>query len=115
MTTDKREYKKIFKKYRKLLNNINKRARKSPWEYSFGLYYFMTFIKFMKEYYDNKYNVWQSEEEESLQHIQKSLQETLDAYKAWQGYDWRRNENVELYEALRDKFFKTLSDHIEEW
>lgn len=115
--SDKREYKKIFKKYKKQLNYLNKGAIKSPWEYSFGLSYFITFISFMKEYYDLGYNVHQAEE--NLTAVQKSLKETIDAYNKWQNFDWNQGDDIDKwnkeYEKRRNKFFKLLSENIEDW
>lgn len=114
---EKREYKKIFKKYKKELNYLNKHARKSPWEYSFGLSYFITFISFMKEYYDLGCNVHQAEE--NLTAVQKSLKETLDAYDAWQNFEYTLSCDIDEYnkeyEKRRNKFFKLLSENIEDW
>lgn len=78
------KYKKILKKYKKQLNQINKKANQSPWDYGFGLDYFVTFLHFMKEYYDLGYNVFQVEE--SSNEIKDTLAETLKAFEEWDDF-----------------------------
>ena len=82
---NKKTYKKIFKKYKKQLNQINNKVKTGPWEYGFVLEYLITTMNFMKEYYDLGYNVWQSKE--SLEEIKKTLAETLKAYEELDGFN----------------------------
>lgn len=55
MSKQYKEYLKTVKKHRKILVKEAKRAY--PFDYEFGLDYFIKFLEFMKEYYEKDNNV----------------------------------------------------------
>lgn len=60
----KKEYKKIIKKYRKTFKKLAKEVH--PFDARFGLNMFVEHLKFMREYYQNGYNVMAQELEGHL-------------------------------------------------
>lgn len=131
----RRIYKKFLRKHKKELTKLNREASTQPWDWEFGLNYFVGFLKFMQDYYNQDYNIWQSEE--SLKEVQDTLKSTLDAYTDWINYTTPESEKniytsedggrvVEIpkkvideynkeYIRRRDKFFKLLGKNIEKW
>ncbi len=128
-----KSYKKMIKKYKKELTELNRDARTRPWDWAFGLDYLIAYMRFMLEYFTLK-----SDEEESDEwatRAKNTLTETLNAYEDWQHYSLSEeyfshtedgsivitaDESVlEEYnnelEARKNKFFTLLSKYIESW
>ncbi len=80
----RKKYFKMLKKHQKNLDACNKKAHRSPWDWSFGLSYLVEYISFMKDYYDLGWNVMQSDE--SLKKVKNSLNKTLKAYEEWNDF-----------------------------
>lgn len=76
-----KEYKDMMAKHKKILDGINREGHQSPWEWSFGLDYFVAFLRFMKDYYTLGENVWSVDDDtERLETISKAL----EYYDTWQ-------------------------------
>jgi len=100
---DYSKYKKLMKKHKKELNFLNNRVNSNPWEFSFIINYLVETLKFMQDYYELGYNIWQSEE--SLNEIKKTLKDTIKAYEDWDNYE------AEYYHLNEDDvFIVTLDD-----
>lgn len=120
----RKQYFKMIRKNRKELNSLNKAACTRPWDSSYGLDYFVAYMKFMQDYYNLGWNVWQTDD--TLIPLKKSLNEALEAYEKWQGLedeffhdDTENKENfkkiLQEYPERKKKFFDLLCEHIEEW
>jgi len=111
----KKQYWKMIKKYRKKLDELNQGARTRPWDWGFGLDYFVTYLEFMKEYYDLGWNVWQSDEK--LITVKKTLKETLDAYYDWTTWESKYfhhdEEDVYTWEKQEDGSIKITDKYPE--
>ena len=111
-----RTYKSLLRRNKKRLDALNKKARKSPWDWGFGLDYLIAFMEFMREYYNLGENVWQAEE--SLTQVRESLDKTLNAYYEWINFEYDLGD-IDTYNAkykeAREKFFKLLEENIEYW
>ena len=70
-----KKYKEMIREHKKELDNLNKVAQ--PWDYGFGLDYFIEFMRFMKDYYELGENVYQAAPEKALE----TLKEALDEYE----------------------------------
>lgn len=89
-----REYKKIVRKYhRQLIKEVKKSG---PWDYD-ALTLFVTFLKFMQEYYKTGDNVWAEEIEghNRLDILNRALHE-YDCFENGAGPNWERFN--ELYD-----------------
>ena len=103
----KKKYKKMMKQYKKILNVKHKDSRACPWSGGFGLEYFVEFLRFMRDYYENGYNVWAYDNcevnefncPERPTRLQ-SLNMVIAAYEEWQ--------------ACEDKYFKWVPDDPED-
>ena len=116
----RKQYFKMVKKHQKKLDTLNKVAHKAPWDWNFGLDYLIAYMEFMRDYYNLGWNIFQSED--SLVSLKKSLDATLEAYKQWEKYTLEHPVNADNlekfnseYKKARNKFFKLLGEHIEEW
>ena len=88
------EYQAMMAKYKKSLGAINKDASKCPWEWSFGLDYFVEFLRFMQEYYKLGVNVWAMERKDedpkrykNVPTRYESISKALEYYDKWQGLE----------------------------
>lgn len=71
-----RRYKKLVRKHRRKLIKLAKET--SPWDYGFGLDYFILFLEFMRDYYEIGVNVddfWEGDGDRI-----KTIQKALDEY-----------------------------------
>lgn len=124
----RKKYLKMVKKHQRNLDELNKVAHRSPWDSCFMLNYMVAFMAFMQDYYNQSWNLMQSEE--SLTNVQNTLKETIDAYYDWQTFEdnffqaeesyqdftsERMEEFNKIYKEKRTKFFQLLADHVEEW
>ena len=113
----RKKYFKMVKKHQRNLDELNKAAHRSPWDSCFMLNYMAEFMDFMQDYYNQSWNLMQSEE--SLTNVQNTLKETIDAYYDWQTFEDNTSERMEefnkIYREKRTKFFQLLADHVEEW
>jgi hypothetical protein len=88
-----KDYFDMMRKNRRALGEIHKSAKKSPWEWSWGLDYFVQFLRFMQEYYKNGENVWGKENKEwdpdrkNEPTRYESLTLALNYYDKWQGLE----------------------------
>lgn len=88
------EYQAMMAKYKKSLAKINKDASTCPWEWSFGLDYFVEFLRFMQEYYKLGINVWAMERKDkdpkrykNVPTRYESISKALEYYDKWQGLE----------------------------
>lgn len=111
----KKQYKKMIRKHCKKLNKLNKAAHKSPWDYGFGLNYFIAFLEFMQDYYNLGYNVWQTDE--SLTPLKESLKKALDAYYEWTSWESKffhlDEEDVYVSKMKEDGTIELISKYPE--
>lgn len=91
-----KKYRKMMKSYKKELKKLAKKA--APWEYGFLEEYFITYLRFMKDYFELGENVWQVDETRIP--IVESLSGALNAY----------NE----YESAWDPFFEVFGQDIDD-
>lgn len=96
MDASLKSYKKMMNKYKKLLRNHAKEA--APWDYLFGLDYFVDFLRFMQEYYKLGVNVWAFE----------TKYEGLDEFKDWP----TRYESISKAIEYYDKWQNASDDYI---
>lgn len=137
----KRDFNKMIKSYKKELNVINKYAM--PYDYAFGVDYFITFLRFMLAYNKHDYrDRFENQDPTRAKKIEK-MQEALDIYNQIENCEGKyfklvevtkdnnkysgnfdcllpnKNENMKAYEKeykqLKNKFLKIIIDHIEEW
>ena len=128
-----KSYKKMIKKYKKELTELNRDACTRPWDWSFGLDYLIAYMRFMQEYFTLR-----SKDEESDEwaiRAKDTLTETLNAYGDWQNCHLSeeyfshtedgaiefigdksvlKEHNKELNKR-RKKFFTLLSKYVESW
>lgn len=108
------KYKKIVRKYhRQLIKGVRKSG---PWDYD-AVTLFVTFLRFMQEYYRTGDNVW-SEEIEGHNRLD-ILNRALYEYDGWQNNDSpncrRLNELCENYDLFNENKSKTtlsISDEM---
>jgi len=88
------EYLALMSKYKKSLTKINKSAYSGPWEWSWGLDYFVEFLRFMQEYYKLGINVWAMERRDEDPKKYKnyptryeSISKALEYYDKWQNLE----------------------------
>lgn len=88
------DYQVMMAKYKKSLTKINKDASVCPWEWSYGLDYFVEFLRFMQEYYKLGVNVWAMERKDedpkrykNVPTRYESLTQALAYYDKWQGLE----------------------------
>lgn len=88
------DYKAMMAKYKKSLSDINKDASTCPWEYGFGLDYFVEFLRFMQDYYKLGVNVWGMERKDENPKKYKnyptryeSISKALKYYDKWQNLE----------------------------
>jgi len=83
-----RKYYGMMRENRRALGEIHKHAKKSPWEWSWGLDYLVQFIRFMRDYYALGENVWGVEDNTWKKGVKYTRLETLnmalDYYEKWQ-------------------------------
>lgn len=101
----RKKYFEMVQKHQRNLDELNKAAHRSPWDSGFMLNYMVGFMEFMLDYFNQPWNILQSDE--SLNNVKSTLKETLDAY-----YDWQ---------TFEDKFFhfeernKLILEYIEKY
>lgn len=103
----KNRYKKIMNAQKKELDKIHKDLRRSPWTGNFGIEYYVQFLRFMRDYYENGYNVWAYDNCEVPEFVDEkdrptrlqSLNMVIAAYEEWQ--------------ACYDKYYKWVPDDLE--
>ena len=128
-----KSYKKMIKKYKKELTELNQDACTRPWDWEFGLDYLIAYMRFMLEYFTLR-----SEDEESDEwatEAKNTLTETLNAYENWKncslpekyfsstedgaiiftGDESVLEEHNKEYTRRRKRFFTLLSKYIESW
>lgn len=100
----KNRYKKIMKKQKKELDKIHKDLSTSPWAGGYGIEYFVQFLRFMRDYYENGYNVHAYDNCECPEFEcpdrptrLQSLNMVIAAYDEWQAcenkyYKWVPND-----------------------
>lgn len=88
------DYYDMLKEGAEKLDKIHKSARKSPWEWSWGLDYLVAFIRFMRDYYKVGENVWAMEQKDEDPKRYKNvptrlqtLEKTLYYYDKWQNLE----------------------------
>lgn len=85
------EYIRMMAQNKRKLTNINKDAARNPWEWSFGLDYFVQFLRFMRDYYKMGENVWSIEDKEWKKGIKntrlENIEKTLAYYDKWQNLE----------------------------
>ena len=128
-----KSYKKMIKKYKKELTELNRDASIRPWDWAFGLDYFIAYMRFMQEYFTLKEN--EDESDEWATRAKNTLTETLNAYEDWKncslseeyfshtedgaiiftGDESVIEEHNKEYARRRKKFFTLLSKYIESW
>ena len=86
-----KDYYDMLKEGAEKLDEIHECARKSPWEWSWGLDYFVEFLRFMRNYYKLGENVWAMERRDedpkrykNVPSRLESLEKTLYYYDKWQ-------------------------------
>ena len=85
-----KDYRKMFKKYNKLMKAAYKNAADDPFDAFPGLDFLLIHMRFMRDYYKLGWNVWATEDKDA--NINKknhptryeSLDEAIKAYEAWQ-------------------------------
>lgn len=117
----KRESKLLRKKYKSMCREHRKNLLKEiaskdfgPWDYGHGVFLFVEFLKYMRDYYALGYNVFASDEDDDRL---RTLQETIDAYEKYEAYQllpydhWEANEE----ERLRKNVFELIECNIRSW
>lgn len=101
----RKNYFKMIKMHQKRLDACNKDAHRSPWDYGFGLEYFLEYLRFMEDYYNMGWNVWNADEE-STKEIIRTINEVLNCYDEWDNLEEKYmhlNEISELREKYREE------------
>lgn len=111
----KRQYKKMMRKFRRELIKESKQV--SPWDYRFGLDYFIKFLEFMLAYYELGYNVWgyvdinEDGTEPDYDIRIKTIKEALDEYNKflveYDGFETEYNKDTEF--TIGDKTFTAIA------
>lgn len=138
------DYIRMMGRNKRLLTNINKNAARSPWEWSWGLDYFVQFLKFMRDYYKLGKNVHAVEDKEWKKGVKytrlEGIELALHYYDMWQNIEkdyvkiakdekdpgfhcvYKYGSAKKTYKKLakvqkkyKHLFFKTVEEHIEEW
>lgn len=102
-----------FKKYRKLCKKFRKRLRLlcdkiRPWDYQFGLDFYVEQLRFLLEYYKLGENVFQVHE--GREKIIRTVTEAIDHYEKWMN-----TQRWDEVKKERELFFNTIRDNIECW
>ena len=110
------EYQEMMKHYKKSLSDINKEACQSPWEWTWGLDYFVEFLRFMQAYYKLGINVWAMERKaedpkryKNAPTRYESLTQALAYYDKWQGLE---DEYIKV--EIPDDFTQMFSEPDED-
>lgn len=89
-----KDYYDMLKEGAEKLDEIHECARKSPWEWSWGLDYFVEFLRFMRDYYKLGENVLAMERRDedpkrykNVPSRLESLEKTLYYYDKWQNLE----------------------------
>lgn len=105
----RKKYLAMVKKHQRNLDELNKAAHRSPWDSCFMLNYMAEFMEFMQDYYNQTWNLMQSEE--SLINVQNTLKETIDAYYDWQTFEdkfFHYEERTKLIIEYKEKCIKDM-------
>lgn len=111
-----KEYKKMMKKNRKALNQINKNA--DPFDYNDGLAYLIAHLRWMKDYYALGENVWAMEERDWNPDAKdeptrlESLTQVLEHYDAWQGAEDKYIKCVEHDHGEKEGVFSYHFEYL---
>lgn len=89
MDKRKKEYKQMMKKYKKEFKKLLKEA--GPWEWGHMTDFMITFMKWMRDYYQLGYNVWAIEDCDAFPETDgnkptrlQSLNTAIQLYNRWQ-------------------------------
>ena len=80
-----KDYKRMMKKWKRVIRKYGKDASTNPWDWSYGLDAFIQYLYFMRDFYTLGENVWQVDE--CRQEVVDTLNTTLDEYEAWVNCD----------------------------
>lgn len=107
---ENKDYQAMLEKYKKSLTHINAHACASPWEWSWGLNYFVEFLRFMKDYYALGVNVWAMERKDEDPERYKNaptrletLTEAIAYYDKWQGLEDEYVKVVDHPETYKER------------
>lgn len=112
----KKQYKRMMRRYRKLLKKDARHSR--PWDWSFGIDALINFLRWMHDYYKLGYNVWAIDVIDSNEaiHTEKtredSLKETIYWYDRWMNVDDDFIKIAHTKEEL--KHYLDLGFHLQE-
>lgn len=106
---DRKSYRRLVKKWSRKIRKKAKYWSKRPWDAEGGLSMFIEYMRFMKEYYNQSWNVWG---EECADHDRYS-----GIAKALQGYEDWYNGELGLQKQLQGRaaFFDTVKNEIDYW
>ena len=109
---EKRQYRKMVKKYRKQLIKVAKNW--DPWDYADVFTFLITCLKGMQEYYDNGINVWSYERQNDVSRLER-CNRLLQLYQEWHDYDWTVDGHTfEKEEQKLIDFFTALAKDLPE-
>lgn len=107
---ENKDYQAMLAKYKKSLTHINANACVSPWEWSWGLNYFVEFLRFMRDYYALGVNVWAMERKDEDPERYKNaptrletLTEAIAYYDKWQGLEDEYVKVVDHPETYKER------------
>ena len=110
----RREYKRMCKTHRK--NLLKEIASKDfgPWDYGHGVFLFVEFLKYMRDYYALGYNVFALDEDDDRL---RTLQETIDAYEKYDAYQYLPYDHwdADEEERLRKRVYELIECNIRSW
>lgn len=93
-----KEYRKMFKAYRRSLKRLARHASEDPFDGDPGLAFFVEYLRFMRDYYKLGEDVW--DEEQKGHDRLEGLQRALDEFDA---YDGCLNKYYKLEEEPSDE------------